>query len=247
MVVRRLSLPVIFYLDSFISRLLGESLYLSEEATVICNPTLPVNFILNFLNSALASSCFACLWLFHLFSLHLIRFIWVEYSHYCCLNQLSSLLFCFSAVEAFNSCQFYDLEEKFYFFLLSVHSESLWRVEQKTREAGCLSQLELGARHGVRGEIFYLPDFTGPISVICQMGRKPLSDWTDTHSFFFYKTKIITREEWPASKRHPQTRSCRAGIVLPAVAFLPSVSQCPQPWSKGPLCTKVEIASQLRL
>ena len=89
-----MSLPVIFYLDSFFSRLLGESLYLSEEATVICNPTLPVNFILNFLNSAVASSCFACLWLFHLFSPHLIRFIWVEYSHYCCLNQLSSLLFC---------------------------------------------------------------------------------------------------------------------------------------------------------
>ena len=117
MVERRLSLPVIFYLDSFFSRLLGESLYLSEEATVICNPTLPVNFILNFLNSAVASSCFACLWLFHLFSPHLIRFIWVEYSHYCCLNQLSSLLFCFSAVEAFDSCQFYDLGEKFYFFL----------------------------------------------------------------------------------------------------------------------------------
>lgn len=93
MVVRRSSLPVIFYLDSFFSRLLGESLDLSEEATAICNPVLPVNFILNFLNSTLASSCSACLWLFHLLSPHLIRFIWVEYSHYSCLNQLSSLLF----------------------------------------------------------------------------------------------------------------------------------------------------------
>lgn len=208
---------------------------LRRQLLFICNPTLPANFILNFLNSALASSCFACLWLFHLFSPHLIRFIWVEYSHYCCLNQLPSLLFCFSAVEAFDSCQFYDLGEKFYFFLFSIHSESLWRVEQKTREAGCLSQLELGARDGVRGEIFYLPDFTGPISVICQMGRKPLSDWTDTHSFFFLiRPKSSLERSDLLAKDIPKHEAVMLASSCQWLLSFPASPSAPSPEAKGP-------------
>ena len=54
------------------------------------------------------------------------------------------------------------------------------------------------------------------------------------HILFFFQTKILTREECSASKRHPKTRSCRAGIILPVVVFLPAVSSTPSPEAKGP-------------
>ena len=165
---------------------------------------------------------------------HLI-YIWVEYSHYCCLNQLSSLLFRFSAVEAFDSCQFYDSGEKLYFFLLSVHFESLRRVEQKTHQAGCLSQLQRGARGRVREEIFCLPDFTGPISVFCQMGRKPLSDQTDTHYYYNFRPKYSLERTDQLAKDIPKHEAVVLASSCQWLLSFPPSPSTPSPEQRAPL------------
>lgn len=79
--------------------------------------------------------------------------------------------------------------KEFYFSSveISVLSEGLQGLEQ-TPDAGHKSQFESRARdQGQRRDFLLLSNSTGPISVLCWSGSKPLeaSTSTDTYMYFF--------------------------------------------------------------
>lgn len=104
-----------------------------------------------------------------------MRFIWGEYSHCSYLNQLSFHRFA-SPWRGISVMPALYFGKEFYFSSveISVLSEGLQGVEQ-TPSAGHKSQFESRARdQGQRRDFLLLSDSTGPISVLCRSGSKPL-------------------------------------------------------------------------
>lgn len=138
-----------------------------------------------FFNIAIGSSYFSCLQLFATFlssKIYLSRIFTVLLP-----KPIFFPSFYLPSVEAFSLCRFYDLGRSFSSLSISVDSEELWG-QGKDSDAGHKSQFEWKARDRVqRGDFLLFHDFIGPISVLCQTGRKPpnASRSGETHFFFF--------------------------------------------------------------
>lgn len=190
-----------------------------------------------FFNIAIGSSYFSCLQLFATFLSNKIY-----------LSRIFTVLlpkpiffppFYLPSVEAFSLCRFYDLGRSFSSLSISVDSEELWG-QGKDSDAGHKSQFEWKARDRVqRGDFLLFHDFIGPISVLCQTGRKPPNASRSGETHFFFSDHILIRGEWHPAKNIPKHKAL--ALRLSYQWSFPSNLKCSQPQREVPLCTGLKL------